>query len=303
MSKTAPSSPPGSCAGEISVPGDKSISHRSIMLGSLAEGDDRGPRVSARARTTMRPSTPFVPWGSLSRSSPEANSKIDGKGLHGLTRAGRRHRLRQLGDDHPADDRPAGRAILLFGSDRRPLPAQTADEAVVGPPGRHGRPDLGTGRRRPGPPGHSGRRAWHARIRLAHRQRPGQIGGAARRPYAEGVTTVREPHLSRDHSERMLSLFRRRCPALSRRCFGGRTSPAGGPGSLRSRRYLLGGVFHGGRPDRPRFGTADPQCRGEPDPQRDYRHPAGDGGRSADPRPPGAVRVSRSPTSWCAAAP
>ena len=33
--------PGGAIAGEVRVPGDKSISHRSIMLGALAEGTTR----------------------------------------------------------------------------------------------------------------------------------------------------------------------------------------------------------------------------------------------------------------------
>ncbi|MEP5766321.1 MAG: 3-phosphoshikimate 1-carboxyvinyltransferase, partial [Halieaceae bacterium] len=33
--------PGGTICGEVRVPGDKSISHRSIMLGSLAEGSTR----------------------------------------------------------------------------------------------------------------------------------------------------------------------------------------------------------------------------------------------------------------------
>ena len=36
--KTFVVSPGGSLQGELRVPGDKSISHRSIMLGALAEG-------------------------------------------------------------------------------------------------------------------------------------------------------------------------------------------------------------------------------------------------------------------------
>lgn len=44
---------PGShLSGTIRVPGDKSISHRSIMLGSLAEGTTR-QRLSARRRLLM----------------------------------------------------------------------------------------------------------------------------------------------------------------------------------------------------------------------------------------------------------
>ena len=38
MNETRTLSPARSLRGEISVPGDKSISHRSIMLGSLAQG-------------------------------------------------------------------------------------------------------------------------------------------------------------------------------------------------------------------------------------------------------------------------
>jgi len=47
-------------------------------------------------------------------------------------------------------------------------------------------------------------------------QRPGQSAILLAGLYAEGDTTVREPHLSRDHSERMLTWFRRRRPAVPR---------------------------------------------------------------------------------------
>ena len=42
--------------GEITVPGDKSISHRAVMLGSLAEG-------TTEVTNFLKPSVLFKPWG------------------------------------------------------------------------------------------------------------------------------------------------------------------------------------------------------------------------------------------------
>ena len=67
----------------ITVPGDKSISHRSIMFGALAEGDTRitGFLKSADCLSTM---SCFRALG-IDIEENEKEILVRGKGLHGLS--------------------------------------------------------------------------------------------------------------------------------------------------------------------------------------------------------------------------
>lgn len=69
--------------GEITVPGDKSISHRSIMFGSLAKGTTRirGFLDSADCRSTM---DCFKQMGISIKKDTDESILVDGKGMHGL---------------------------------------------------------------------------------------------------------------------------------------------------------------------------------------------------------------------------
>ncbi len=62
----------GSLSGQLRVPGDKSISHRSIMLGSLADGVTRisGFLEGADSLATRWPRS--APWASPSRDPTTA---------------------------------------------------------------------------------------------------------------------------------------------------------------------------------------------------------------------------------------
>lgn len=74
-----------SLRGEITVPGDKSISHRSIMLGSLAEGTTEvtGFLQGADCLSSI---ACFEKMGIVIENNRETDTvKIHGKGLHGLT--------------------------------------------------------------------------------------------------------------------------------------------------------------------------------------------------------------------------
>lgn len=70
-------------SGEIRVPGDKSISHRSIMLGSLAEGTTRvsGFLEGADALATLRA---FRDMGVTITDPVDGQLSIQGVGMHGL---------------------------------------------------------------------------------------------------------------------------------------------------------------------------------------------------------------------------
>lgn len=75
--------PGGRLTGELRVPGDKSISHRSVMLGAIAEGETRvdGFLQGADALATLRA---FREMG-VSVAGPEDGCvRIQGVGLHGL---------------------------------------------------------------------------------------------------------------------------------------------------------------------------------------------------------------------------
>jgi 3-phosphoshikimate 1-carboxyvinyltransferase len=73
----------GSLSGQVRVPGDKSISHRSIMLGSLAEGVTRvsGFLEGADSLATL---AAFRTMGVSITGPDDGRVEINGVGLHGL---------------------------------------------------------------------------------------------------------------------------------------------------------------------------------------------------------------------------
>lgn len=75
----------GPLRGEIEVPGDKSISHRSVMLGAISEGVTRAEHflMSADCLSTI---SCFRQLGiQVDVDNAEDSVTIHGKGLHGLT--------------------------------------------------------------------------------------------------------------------------------------------------------------------------------------------------------------------------
>ena len=72
--------------GEITVPGDKSISHRSIMLGSIARGTTT-VKGFLRGEDNMATLNAFRAMGVVIEDDGETLA-IQGKGLHGLTEPG-----------------------------------------------------------------------------------------------------------------------------------------------------------------------------------------------------------------------
>jgi len=75
--------PGGVLHGEARVPGDKSISHRSIILGSIAEGVTRirGFLEGEDALATLRP---FRDMGVAIEGPEQGEVVVHGVGLHGL---------------------------------------------------------------------------------------------------------------------------------------------------------------------------------------------------------------------------
>lgn len=193
-------------AGRIRVPGDKSVSHRAVMLASLAEGvshisgflEGEDTRATARA---------FAQMG-VRIESPEASVRIvHGVGLHGLSapaaaidcgNAGTGMRLlagllagqgfdSQLVGDESLSRRPMNRVVLPL----RQMGAviETAAE---------GRPPL----RIQGGAALQGIR-YELPVASAQVKSALLLAGL----YAQGETETIEPHPTRDYTERMLTAF------------------------------------------------------------------------------------------------
>src|SRR5690606_27987454 len=75
--------PAGQVAGRVRVPGDKSISHRSVMLGGIAEGrtEVTGFLAGADCLATL---SAFQKMGVPVDRLDETSLVVDGRGLHGL---------------------------------------------------------------------------------------------------------------------------------------------------------------------------------------------------------------------------
>src|ERR1700722_849592 len=197
--------PGGRVAGELTVPGDKSISHRALMFGGIAEGDTEitGFLAGEDCLSTLRA---LQAMGVRIERPEEQHVLVHGVGPDGL---------RPSAD--PLDMGNAGTAIRLFmgllapqrfdstliGDDslmRRPM------ERVAGPlrsmganiKTLDGRPPVEIG-------ASSGMRAIDYALPVASAQVKSAILLAGLQAF--GRTHVTEPAPSRDHTERMLGAF------------------------------------------------------------------------------------------------
>jgi 3-phosphoshikimate 1-carboxyvinyltransferase len=198
--------PGGNAVGDIRVPGDKSMSHRSIMLGSLAEGltEVTGFLEGKDSLATLQS---FRDMGVVIEGPEQGRVAINGVGLHGLKAPGKPLYLGNSGTS----------IRLLSGL----LAGQAFDVELTGDASLSGRP--------------MGRvadplREMGAVIETAEGGRPPLKikGGQKLTPidyqmpmasaqvkscvllaglYAEGETSVVEPAPTRDHTERMLRGF------------------------------------------------------------------------------------------------
>jgi len=206
MSRRFRIAPGGRLAGSIRVPGDKSISHRSIMLGALAQGttEATGFLEGADAISTIEV---FRALG-VSIDGPRAGRvTVHGVGLHGLR-----------GAAYPLDCGNAGTAMrLLMGL----LAGQPFESTLVGdeslskrPMRRVAEPLAAMGARIETRDGCPPVRLLPAAgglhgIRYAMPMASAQVKSALLLAglYAAGETTVIEPAPTRDHTERMLGGF------------------------------------------------------------------------------------------------
>jgi 3-phosphoshikimate 1-carboxyvinyltransferase len=205
------------------VPGDKSISHRSIMLGSLARGTTlvHGFLQGEDNRATLNA---FRAMGVTIDELAGGRLKIEGRGLRGL--------------QEPADVIDCGNSGTTMRLMLGLLAGQSFFSVLSGDRYLRKRPM----KRVVQPLTAMGGRIWGRQggelaplaiqggpLIAANYDSPiasAQVKSALLLAglYAEGETTVREPHLSRDHSERMLTYF-----GADVRPFPGGVTITGGP--------------------------------------------------------------------------
>lgn len=198
--------PGGSVAGTIRVPGDKSISHRSIMLGSLAEGitEVSGFLEGEDALATLQA---FRDMGVVIEGPNQGKVRIHGVGLNGLQappgpiyvgNSGTTIRLlsgllsaQQFDTELSGDESLAKRPMERVAKPLRLMGAQIET-------GEGGRPPL---KIKGGQP----LKAIHYDMPMASAQVKSCLMLAGL--YADGTTSVTEPAPTRDHTERMLQGF------------------------------------------------------------------------------------------------
>lgn len=196
--------PGGTVTGHLRVPGDKSISHRSIMLGSLAEGTTEvsGFLEGEDALATLQA---FRDMGVVIEGPHHGRVTIHGVGLHGLKpppgplylgNSGTSMRLlsgllsaqafdTELTGDASLSKRPMNRVA-------KPL----SEMGAVIETGQDGRPPLKI-------KGGQRLKGIHYDMPMASAQVKSSLLLAGL--YAEGKTSVTEPAPTRDHTERMLN--------------------------------------------------------------------------------------------------
>lgn len=194
-----------SIQGSVTVPGDKSISHRSIMLGALARGTTtitnflRGEDNFSTMRAFRSMGVPIDDDGTIVR--------VHGVGLHGLQEPGD---LLDCGNSGTTIRLMTG---LLAGQQffsvltgdqylrKRPMkrvsdPLRQMGAQIAGRAGGTLAPLAITGRRLSGI-------TYESKIASAQVKSALMFAGL----YADGETRVTEPSRSRDHSERMFRFF------------------------------------------------------------------------------------------------
>lgn len=198
--------PGGRLCGEVQVPGDKSISHRAIMLGALGEGETV-VRGLLRGEDNLATLAAFRSMGVEVAEDADGTLHIAGRGLHGLQEpqdvidcgnSGTTMRLMTgllagqqffsvMTGDRFLRKRPMKRVVA---------PLTTMGARILGRLGGEYAPLAIQGQALKGITHHSSVASAQVKSALL-------LAGL----YAEGPTTIHEPHLSRDHSERMLAWF------------------------------------------------------------------------------------------------
>ena len=177
--------PSGPLRGRVVVPGDKSISHRSLMLGALTIGETRiaGLLESADIMATAAAMRAF---GAKVEKGADGDLARARARHRRAARAGGRHRLRQCRHRRAARDRHRRRACLRHHLRRRRLAVAPADGARARSAARHGR--RGDRPLRRPAAAHDPRRRPDGADRLSRAGAlgAGEVGGAPRRPQHRG---------------------------------------------------------------------------------------------------------------------
>ncbi len=198
--------PGGAFTGRLRVAGDKSISHRAVMLGALADGVTQVTGL-LEGEDVLCTLAAFRAMGVMARGPEQGRLTIQGAGLHGLRPPAQ-----------PLDMGNSGTAMRLMAGI---LAGQAFDSVLIGdeslskrpmkrvsgPLGQMGaRIDTDEGGR---PPlrihGRQKLRGIHYKMPMASAQVKSSLLLAGL--YAEGETVVTEPAPTRDHTERMLRGF------------------------------------------------------------------------------------------------
>ena len=192
--------------GEVRVPPDKSISHRAVLIGSITEGD-LTVKNFLRAEDCLATLNAMRLLGVSIEEDESGDLKIEGVGLRGLRQpvstidcgnSGTTMRLKMglLAAQNFAS-RLTGDQYLR----KRPM------DRVIGPLKQMGASLRGQKDDRLAPIDIEGSRlkpiVYDSPIASAQVKSAVLLAGL----YPEGTTTVREPHKSRDHTERMLHRF------------------------------------------------------------------------------------------------
>jgi 3-phosphoshikimate 1-carboxyvinyltransferase len=197
--------PGGALRGELRPPPDKSITHRAVILSALATGPSRIVH-PLEADDCRRTAEAFRSLGVLVETDGRNDWIIVGHGLYGLREpdggtiycgnsgttmrllsgvlAGQPFETKLMGD-HSLSQRPMARIVEPLTKMGAGISARDGQYAPLHIQGR--RPLQGL--------------SWDSSVASAQVKSCLLLAGL----YAEGVTTVREPERSRDHSERMLA--------------------------------------------------------------------------------------------------
>ncbi|QWT22392.1 3-phosphoshikimate 1-carboxyvinyltransferase [Bacillus sp. NP157] len=191
--------------GDVVVPGDKSVSHRALMFGAIAEGTTH-IRGFLEGEDTRATAAILGQLGVRFDTPAPGERVVHGVGLHGLR-----------GTDQPLDCGNAGTGMRLLSG---LLAGQAFDATLVGDASLSGRPM----RRVTDPLGQMGAKidthdgkpplrihggqplkgiTYHSPVASAQIKSALLLAGL----YAEGTTEVIEPHPTRDYTESMLKAF------------------------------------------------------------------------------------------------
>ena len=228
-------------AGQVSVPGDKSISHRALMLGALAEGvtNVAGFLAGEDCLATLDALRAL----GVDIQLDGTNVRIVGAGMGGLREAtaaldmgnsgtGLRLMAGLLAGQNFASELTGDKSLRA-----RPM------ERIAGPLAAMGAKIETTAGKAPLTLGGGPLTAIDYRSPVASAQVKSAVLLAGL--YADGITTVHERGITRDHTERMLRIF-----GADVTCAGGRVSLAGPahlqacdvqvPGDLSSAAFVIG---------------------------------------------------------------